>query len=83
VNGALEAVKDVRFSANADFKGFVVIVSADFTFWHGVKLLCDGLPHRRAGGRQANSNCGAHAFRTPGEQTAAMHGNSRALNLSR
>lgn len=36
VDGALKAVERVRFSRHSHVEGFVVFVSADFTFWHGM-----------------------------------------------
>src|SRR5512143_3820155 len=36
VDGAFEAVEDVRLSRDLDLEGFVVIVSADFADCHGV-----------------------------------------------
>jgi hypothetical protein len=34
MNGTFEAVEDMFFPADANFKGLVVIVSASFTFGH-------------------------------------------------
>ena len=34
MNRTLEAIEDMLFSANADFKRLVVVVSASFTFGH-------------------------------------------------
>jgi hypothetical protein len=38
VNGALEAVKEMRFTVLHHFDGFIVIVSAHFTFSHKTSL---------------------------------------------
>lgn len=34
VNGALEAIKIVRFASNSNFQRLIVVISANFTFVH-------------------------------------------------
>src|SRR6185503_13030846 len=53
VNGALEAVEDVRPPRELHFERLVVVVSADFTDWHGLRRL-HGNRRRNKGAIQAS-----------------------------